>query len=66
MENRKPTKFYVEYNGSILGLYKSLSRALNLIKRKGWKDDEDNSLYLFDDLGNAYNPQTGENIGYVS
>ena len=66
MEDRKPTKFYVEYNCSIVGLYKSLSRALNLIKRKGWKDDEDNLLCLFDDLGNAYNPQTGENIGYIS
>lgn len=55
-------KYYVEYNAQLMGVYKSLKSAMNLIARKGWKNNESNLLYLFDSEGEYYNPQTGENI----
>lgn len=60
MEKKKPTRFFVEYNAKIMGVYKSLRCALNLIKRKGWQDDFDNSLWLVDNNGDTYNPLNGE------
>lgn len=58
-EKRRPTRFFVEYNGKIMGSYKYLSGALNLIKRKPWKDDFDNTLWLYDNNGDHYSPFSG-------
>lgn len=57
---RKPRAYFVEYNGKIMGIYKTLLGALKLIKRKGWQDDFDNSLWLVDNNGDSYNPLNGE------
>ena len=62
MEKKKPTKFFVEYNCKVMGVYKSLTRALNLIKRKGWQDDFDNSLWLVDNNGDSYHPLNGTKL----
>jgi hypothetical protein len=58
-------KYYVEYNAKLMGVYKSLKSAINLIYRKGWKNDELNSLYLFDNEGDYYNPTTGEKLNEI-
>lgn len=55
-------KYYVEYNAKLMGIYKSLRSAINLISRKGWKNDDLNLLYIFDSEGEYYNPQNGEII----
>lgn len=55
-------KYYVEYNAKLMGIYKSLKSAINLISRKGWKNDDLNLLYLFDNEGEYYNPKNGEII----
>lgn len=55
-------KIYVRYNAKLMGCYKSLKSAMNLISRKGWKNDEYNMLDLFDEEGNYYSPVNGESI----
>ena len=62
MEKKKPTRFFVEYNAKIMGVYKSLTCALNLIRRKGWQDDFDNSLWLVDNNGDSYHPLNGNKM----
>ena len=52
-------RFFVEYNGKLVGSYKSLTCALNLIRRKGWQNDFDNSLWLVDNNGENYHPLLG-------
>ena len=37
-----------------------MKSALQFIERKGYKDDEDNSLYIIDSDGDTYNPVNGE------
>ena len=59
---KKPTRFFVEYNCKVMGVYKSLTCALNLIRRKGWQDDFDNSLWLVDNNGDMYNTISGNKI----
>lgn len=58
--------YFVEYNAQYMGMYKRLASALNLIKRKGYRNDYDNCLRLFDSYGNEYNPITGKEIVYPS
>lgn len=58
----KPKRFFVEYNCKVVGVYKSLTCALNLIRRKGWCDDLDNSLWLVDSNGDSYNPINGNKL----
>lgn len=45
-----------------MAVYKSVRACLNLINRKGWKNDAENLLYIFDEEGNEYNTITGELI----
>ena len=51
--------YYICYNGKFIAMRKSIGAALNLIKRKGFKDDRHNQLYLIDGNGDTYNPSTG-------
>lgn len=51
--------YFVEYNGQYVGIYKTLRGALNLISRKGYKNDYDNTVRLVDDKGNMYNTING-------
>lgn len=56
--------FFVEYNGKFMSDYKTMKATLNFIKRKGYKNDEDNVLNVFDQDGNHYDPITGEPIEF--
>ena len=60
------TTFFVEYNAKFVAMYKSVKACLNFISRKGWVNDFDNMLRIFDKQGNEYNPITGEQIKYDS
>lgn len=53
---KKIKAYFVEYNGKYVGIYKTLRGAFNFVQKKGLKDDESNSLRVFDDKGNHYNP----------
>lgn len=59
---KKPTRFWVEYNGKYVGIYKTLKGALNLISRKGFQDDIDNTLRIVDNNGDMYNVISGNKI----
>lgn len=59
---KKPTRFFVEYNGKLMGAYKSLACALKLIRRKGLQNDFDNSLWLVDNNGDSYHPLLGTKL----
>ena len=52
-------RYFVMYNGKCMKAYKSLTCALNLVRRKGWQDDFDNDLYITDSKGDCYNPLNG-------
>lgn len=54
--------FYVVFNAKVMGAYKSIKCALNLVRRKSWQDDADNCLYIVDNKGNMYNPLTGKEL----
>lgn len=56
------TQFFVEYNGKVVGSYKSITCALNLIRRKGWQNDSDNSLWIVDNHGDNYHPLLGTKL----
>lgn len=55
-------KYYVEYNAKFIAVYMSLKRALNYIKRKWLRDDENNMLCVLDSKGNMYNPYNGQEL----
>ena len=57
---KKPRYYFVEYNSKVVGIYKTLLGALKLIKRKGYRSDFDNDLWLVDNNGVTYNPMNGE------
>ena len=59
---KKPTRFWVEYNGKYVADYKSVRACLNLIRRKGLKDDFDNTLRIVDNNGELYNVINGTKI----
>lgn len=52
--------YYVEYNGKLVGAYKSTHTAIKRIAERGLKDDEFNCLSLSDSSGQYYNPDTGD------
>jgi len=54
--------YFVDYNGKYVGIYKTLRGALNLISRKGYKNDYDNTVRLVDDKGNMYNTYNGNKL----
>lgn len=57
-------KFYVEYNGKIMAIYKFMKSALNYVARKGWHNDDMNSLSIFDSDGEFYEPHGGNKINF--
>ena len=57
-------KYYVEYNAKFIAMYKSIKPALRFIAKKGYKNDDNNLLYLVDSAGNRYDPVTGNEIEY--
>ena len=52
-------KYFVKYNGQYMAMYKSVKTCLNLVNRKGWKNDEDNMLNIIDENGDEYDTVTG-------
>lgn len=52
-------KFFVEYNGKYMAIYKSIKPCLKFINLKGWKDDENNILRIVDEEYNEYSTITG-------
>jgi hypothetical protein len=54
--------FFVEYNSKFMAMYKSVKACLNLISRKGYVNDLDNTVRIFDKEGNEYNTITGKQI----
>ena len=54
--------FYVEYNAKFIAMYKSVRACLAFIDRKGLRDDFDNSLCIYDNLGNPYSWINGNRI----
>lgn len=48
-------KFFIEYNGKFIAERKSIKACISLIFKKGLKNDENNMLYIVDNLGNYYN-----------
>lgn len=58
------TTFFVEYNAKFVAMYKSVRACLNFILRKGWVNNFDNMLRIFDKNGNEYHPITGKQIKY--
>ena len=52
--------FYVSYNCKFIAMRKSLSAAMNVIAKKGLKNDQNNLLYIIDADGETYDPVTGE------
>lgn len=52
-------KYYVQYNGQYMAIYKSVKACLNLINRKGWKNDENNMLRIVDENGDEYDTING-------
>ena len=62
-KKRKPKAFFVDYNGKIMGIYKTLNGALKLIQRKDFKNDDKNTLLLYDDRGDMYDTTNGNKNG---
>jgi len=54
--------FFVEYNCKFVAMYKSVKACLNFISRKGYVNDLDNTVRIFDKEGNEYNTITGKQI----
>lgn len=54
--------FFVEYNAKFVAMYKSMKACLNFISRKGYVNDLDNLVRIFDKDGNEYNPINGNPI----
>ena len=53
-------KYYISYNCKFIDCKKSIKAALNVIRRKGLRDDYNNQLYIIDTYGNVYDPETGQ------
>lgn len=56
--------YFVWYNGAFIAQYKSVRACLNLIDRKGLKNDYRNQLDIVDQNGDLYNVITGVKIKY--
>jgi len=54
--------YYVDYNSKFIASYRSIKACLSFIKRKGLKDNYENSLKIIDLNGDIYHPVTGMHI----
>lgn len=55
-------KYFVSYNAKYMAEYKSVKACLDFINCKGYKNDEDNLLYIVDEEGEEYDVVTGKLI----
>ena len=53
--------YFISYNGRYIASRKSMKMAVKFIETKGYKDDEDNLLYIVGSDGICYTPK-GEEI----
>lgn len=53
-------KYYVEYNGKIMKMFNTIARALAFIVSKGYMNNNNDLLRVFDSESNEYDPNTGE------
>lgn len=53
--------FFICYNGKYIASRKSMKSAVDFIEAKGYKDDENNLLYIVGSNGICYTP-AGEEI----
>ena len=51
---KEGVRFFVSYNGKFVAERATIEAAVNVIIRKGLKDDYDNDLYIVDSEGNQY------------
>lgn len=58
------TTFFVEYNAKSVAMYKSVKACLKFISRRGYVNDIDNTVRIFDKDGNMYHPITGKHLKY--
>jgi len=61
---KKPTRFWIWYNGKYMAGYKSVRACLNFINRKNLQDDYNNALQIVDNNGDCYNVINGNKIDY--
>jgi hypothetical protein len=54
--------FFVEYNAKFVAMYRSVKACLNFISRKGYVNDLDNLVRIFDNDGNEYHTINGNLI----
>lgn len=47
-------KYFIEYNAKFIAERKSIKACVALIIKKGLKNDDENLLYIVDELGNYY------------
>jgi len=57
--------YFVEYNCKFVAMYKSVKACLNFISRKGYTNDLDNMVRIFDKSGNEYDTISGNLKKYV-
>ena len=57
--------YFVEYNCKFVAMYKSVKACLNFISRKGYTNDIDNTVRIFDKSGNEYDTISGNLKKYV-
>ena len=57
--------YFVEYNCKFVAMYKSVMACLNFISRKGYTNDTDNTVRIFDKSGNEYDTISGNLKKYV-
>lgn len=53
-------KYYVEYNGRIMNTFNTIARALAFVARKGYLNNNNDLLRVYDSDGDEYDPNTGE------
>ena len=63
---KKPTRFWVYYNGNYMAEYKSVRACLNFINRKKLQDDYHNTLRIVDNNGDMYNTNSGTKITKIT
>lgn len=61
--DKKPRAFFVELNGKIIGVYKTLNGAVRRARRTDFNSCDD-VLSLFDNNGDMYKPLTGDKKEY--
>lgn len=55
-------RYFVEYNAKFIATYKSIRACIRFIERNGLKGNYSNSLCIYDNDGNEYEPINGNLI----